>query len=431
MNIKYLVASITVGISLVTVVKAATADNNINNNNVIVEWQEGDNSANIQKAIDSGDDTVIIPNINKPWIVGDRIHARQPNQKIVFEPGVLVLAQKGAFQKKNTSILMVETDNITISGYGATFQMQREDYLNPKLYEKSEFRHNIVVRGSENFVVEGLTLKDAGGDGLFISHGRKVKGKTIPDRTFSSGIIRDVVTDNNYRLGLSIMSAQNLTVENSIFKNTNGTKPASGVDIEPDHEWQRLIDIQFNNNKFINNDRNGIQIGLGKYRGDNIKNVSIAFDGCETTGNHEVGIKINTNKAGVYNGARGNISFANCDINANSENGIHIKSDHTHPDETIKISFEDTVVRNTGNETSESFPITLFNTHEPGVVANIDFGSNFVIQDDFSRPGIFTSKFSRKHGLANIHGTVKIDNPKQKPSFLSDNIENVTLKIIN
>lgn len=424
MKLKYLAASIGVGVvSLIAVIKTATAD-------VVVKWQEGDNSANIQKAINSGDDTVIIPNVGKPWMVGDRILAKQPNQKIVFEPGVVVLAQEGGFQKRNTSILMVTADNVTVSGYGATFKMRGDDFLNPELYERSEFRHNLVVRGANNFVVEGLTLKDAGGDGLFISHGRNVEGQSLPDRTYSSGIVRDIVTDNNYRLGLSIMSAKDLIVENSTFKNTSGTRPASGIDIEPDHEWQKLVNIQFNNNKFINNDRNGIQIGLGKYRGDNITDISIAFDGCEIINNQEAGIKINTNKAGVYNGARGIISVKNCDIDGSGENGIHIKSDHTDPEQTIKLAFEDITVRNTGNKTSESFPITLFNTHEPGVVANIDFGENFVIEDDYNRPGVYTSNFSRKHGLANIHGKIKVNNPQKQPSFLSDNLENVTLEII-
>ncbi|MCC0177473.1 right-handed parallel beta-helix repeat-containing protein [Waterburya agarophytonicola K14] len=428
MNFKYLVSSILVssialGTGFFIFTEASTAD-------VVVEWQEGDNSSNIQKAIDSGDDTVIIPKMNEPWVVGKRIRARQPNQKIVFEPGVLVLAQKGAFQKINDSIMLIEADNVTLSGYKATFQMQKADYLNPELYEPSEFRHNIVVRGAKNFVVEGLTLKDAGGDGLFVSHGPKAQGESIPQQRFSSGVIRDVVADNNHRLGLSIMSAQDLTVENSIFKNTSGTKPASGVDIEPDHEWQKLVNIKFKNNQFIDNDRNGIQIGLGKYRGENITDVSISFDGCEVMRNKESGIKINTNKAGAVDGVRGKISFKDCDIDTSGISGIHIKSDRVNLDEAVKIDFENITVRNTGNESPESAPVVLFNTHAPGVVANIDFGKNFVIYDDAKRPGLLTSNFSRKHGLANIHGQVKINNPNQQPSFLSDNLENVTLEII-
>lgn len=428
MKFKFLVSSIVVvgtvvGAGIFTFAKVSTAD-------TVVEWQEGDNAANIQQAIDSGDNTVIIPNTNKPWIVGDRIYAREPNQKIVFEPGVLVLAEKGAFKQKNSSMLMVEADNVTISGYGATFQMQKADYVNPELYEPSDFRHNLVIRGVNNFVVEGLTLKDAGGDGLFVSHGRLTEGSDIPEKTFSSGIIRDIVADNNNRLGLSIMSAQNLVIENSVFKNSSGTKPASGVDLEPDHEWQKLVNIQFKNNKFINNDRNGIQIGLGKYRGENVGDISVAFDGCQATGNKEVGIKINTNKAGFNDGAKGNISFKNCDIDGSGENGIHIKSDYTDVNETIKIAFENTKVSNTGNKTDESSPVTLFSTKHPGIVSNIDFGKNFVIQDDVSRPGVLTSNFSQKDGLANIHGTVKIENPNKKESFLSDNLKNVTLKIV-
>jgi hypothetical protein len=74
--------------------------------------------------------------------------------------------------------------------------------------------------------------------------------------------------------------------------------------------------------------------------------------------------------------------------------------------------------------------VTLFSTKHPGIVSNIDFGKNFVIQDDVSRPGLLTSKFSQKDGLANIHGTVKIENPNKKESFLSDNLTNVTLKIV-
>ena len=425
MKFKYLVSSIAVGIGIIAIAtKVSLAD-------TTVQWQEGDNSTSIQKAIDSGDNTVIIPKTDKPWLVGKRIHARQPNQKIVFEPGVLILAQEGKFKRRNNSIIMVEADNVTLSGYGATFQMRKDDYLNPQLYEQSDFRHNIVIRGAQNFVVEGLTLKDAGGDGLFVSHGRKVKGQPMPNSTFSSGIIRDIVARDNYRLGLSIMSAQDLTIENSTFKDTTGTKPASGVDLEPNYEWQRLINIQFKNNKYINNDRNGIQIGLGKYSGENTQDVSISFDGCEVMGNHEAGIKINTNKAGVYNGAKGLISFRNCEIDGSGENGVHIKSDHINPKETIKINFEDTIVRNTGNNSSEeSAPVTLFNTHQPGMVANIDFGKNFTIYDDYNRPGVLTSNFSRKHGLANIHGTIKIKNPKKTPSFLSDNLKNVTLEII-
>ena len=425
MKTKYLAASIGISvISLIAVIKTATAD-------VVVKWQEGDNSANIQKAINSGDDTIIIPNVGKPWIISDRILAQQSNQKIVFEPGVVLLAQKGSFKKVHTSMMMVHANNVTISGYGATFQMQRDDYLNPELYERSEFRHALVVRGSNNFVVEGLTLKDAGGDGLFVSHGKKTEGKnSIPERTFSSGIIRDIVTDNNYRLGLSIMSAKDLTVENSTFKNTSGTRPASGVDIEPDYGWQKLVNIQFNNNKFIDNARNGVQIALGKYRGEDTTDVSIAFDGCEIINSDQVGMKIYANKSGVYDGARGLISIKNCDIDGSGENGIFVKSDHVDPEKTIKLAFEDVTISNTANNTEEAAPVILHNTHEPGVVANIDFGTNFVIEDNFNRPAVYTTYFSRKQGLANIHGKIKVNNPKQEPSFLSDNLENVTLEII-
>jgi hypothetical protein len=423
MKSKYLVSLLTIAAGLTLSAQAAMAD-------VVVQWQAGDNSGNIQKALDSGDSTVIIPKAASSWLVGQPIYAKKPNQKIVFQPGVVVEAQPGAFKKDTSTMITIFADNVTLSGYQATLKMRKADYQNPQLYTPSPFRHIVALRGAKNFVVEGLTLKDAGGDGLFVSHGQIVTG-SVPANKYSSGIIRDVVSDNNLRLGLSVMSAQDLLVENSTFQGSSGIAPSSGVDIEPDHDWQKLANITFKNNKFLNNSRNGIQLGLARYRGSNVSDISITFDGCTSTGNGEDGISINAHDAAFTDGPKGFVDFKNCNISGSGHNGIFIKSDHQNPLQTFKINFDDITLNSTATKSTDFFPVSLQNSKKPGVVCNIDFGESFSITDNQSRPALYLNNPAKKEGLTNIHGVIQVKNNNQKESVLGDKLNNVTLKFTN
>ena len=424
MTSKYLVSLLTIAAGLSLSAKAAMAD-------VVVKWQAGDNSANIQKAIDSGDRKIIIPKAAKPWLVGNTIYAKQPNQQIVFQPGVVMEAQPGAFQKVTSTMISVFADNVTLTGYNATIKMRKADYQNPKLYKPSPFRHIISIRGARNFVVEGFRLREAGGDGLFVSHGQRESNTAVPARKYSSGIIRDVISEKNHRLGLSIMSAQDLLVENSIFRGTSGTKPSSGVDLEPDYDWQKLSNIRFKNNKYVNNGRNGIQIGLGRYRGKNVSDISISFDGCQSTGNKEDGISINAHQVGYTDGPKGFIDVKNCKVLGSGENGIFIKSDHKNPAQTFKINFDNITLRNAGIKSTNFYPISLQNSLTPGVVCNIDFGDRFTVFDTKSRPALYVNNPAIKQGLTNVHGTIKVQNNNKKEPVLGNKLTNVTLKFTN
>ena len=418
---KYLVSLITIIAGLNLSAKAVLAD-------VVVKWQAKNNEVNIQKAIDTGDSTIIIPKADKPWLVGGRILAKKPNQKIVFKPGVVVQAQPGAFKNKTHSMITVLADNVTLSGYNATLQMRKADYQNPKLYEPSQFRHNILIRGVNNFVVEGLTLENSGGDGISVAHGQREKNQ-LPARRYSSGIIRNVVADNNHRQGISIMSAKDLLIENSTFKNTSGTRPSAGIDIEPDYPWQKLANIQFKNVDLINNDRHGIQIGLGKYRGQQVENISISFDDCKSIGNGEYGLKIQGIKPGFYNGPQGTINFTNFEVKASGQDGIWFRNDQKDPTKTFKVKFENTSVVNAAQQGSAYFPLRLWNTKVPGGVTNVDFGNDFSVVDNKSRPPLMTNNIARKQGFTNVSGTINVNNPQKKPVNLGDNLKNVTLQV--
>jgi len=66
---------------------------------------------------------------------------------------------------------------------------------------------------------EGLTLRDTGETASYVAGG----GKLNHSRDIH---IKDVVCDNNYRQGISVISVDGLLVEDSRFNNTWGTPPS-------------------------------------------------------------------------------------------------------------------------------------------------------------------------------------------------------------
>jgi hypothetical protein len=64
---------------------------------------------------------------------------------------------------------------------------------------------------------------------------------------------------------MSVISAANLTVENTIFSNTAGTAPACGVDLEPDHPYEDMINVSFTDCSLPGNAGGGFQIFLAAY----------------------------------------------------------------------------------------------------------------------------------------------------------------------
>jgi hypothetical protein len=78
------------------------------------------------------------------------------------------------------------------------------------------------------------------GDGFYLGSARGV--------TFCS-----VVADHNRRQGLSVIEVDRLEVTNSVFSNTQGTRPGAGIDLEPDDVKQRITNVRIHNSKFLNN----------------------------------------------------------------------------------------------------------------------------------------------------------------------------------
>ena len=88
----------------------------------------------------------------------------------------------------------------------------------------------ILIYGSSNVVLDGVTVKDCWGDGIYITDD---SSKSSSNPANSNITLNAVVSDGNRRNGLGIVAGNGITVQNSTFTNTSGTLPQVGIDVEP------------------------------------------------------------------------------------------------------------------------------------------------------------------------------------------------------
>ena len=271
-----------------------------------------DATSAVQSAIDSGASRVIIENMGAPWVV-DRIQLAG-DQEILFEKGVVVIARKGAFRGKGDSLFSAALKkNVTLTGYGATLKMHKADYAGEG-YEKAEWRHVLSICSCSNVRVYGLTLAESGGDGIYL--GVAQAGVTNTDIH-----IKDVVCDANYRQGISVISAENLLIENCVLKNTSGTAPSSGIDYEPNLPDEKLVNCVMRNCVSENNRGDGFELYLENLNAKSA-DVSVRIENCCSIGNNAAVRCVIGN--GPDAAVKGLIEFINCTFKDSRNAGIVI-----------------------------------------------------------------------------------------------------------
>ena len=83
-------------------------------------------------------------------------------------------------------------------------------------------------------VISDIRVESSGGDGIYIQNASDVS------------VIR-VDSNDHYRQGMSVIDVSGLTVLNSSFRNTNGTAPMAGIDIEPSNGIDQIEQIKISN----------------------------------------------------------------------------------------------------------------------------------------------------------------------------------------
>ena len=183
--------------------------------------------------------------------------------------------------------------------------MNKADYQDPSRYAPAEHRMVIALRAVRDVRIVNLTLQSSGGDGIYVG-GYGTNG-------YCENVLIDrVVCDDHHRLGMAVISAANLTVRDSVFKNTRGTNPNSGVDMEPNYPGERLSGIRFENCVFENNTLAGLYISCG-LNGE-AEPVGITARHCVFRGNAN-GLNIAFHSKTTP--PRGSVEFLDCEFYGN------------------------------------------------------------------------------------------------------------------
>ena len=218
-----------------------------------------DDTAALQAAFDKvagTGGTVLVPDgVYMVDAVGDRLLKIRNDTTLKLSPGATIKAIPNGSQ--NYAVLTVAgVSNVTITG--GTLEGDRSQHTS----KEGQWGMGVmIIEGSKNITVSGVTSKEMWGDGFYVG--------TAQDVTFCS-----VVADHNRRQGLSVIEVERLEVTNSVFSNTQGTRPSAGIDLEPDDVKQRISNVRIHKSKFLNNKGPGILVA-GKKNASLISHLEI------------------------------------------------------------------------------------------------------------------------------------------------------------
>ncbi|MEN6545948.1 MAG: right-handed parallel beta-helix repeat-containing protein [Armatimonadia bacterium] len=367
-----------------------------------------DATACLQAAIDSKVPRLIVDNVGKPWIVLPI--KLVSDQEIVFEKGVEVLAKRGEYKGGNDSLFSGRlVKNVTLTGPGATLRMWRDDYAAAP-YTKAEWRHGVQFHSSTNIRIIGLTIAESGGDGIYL-------GAAAPGVTNKDILIRDVICDNNYRQGISVITAENLTIDNCVLSNTAGTAPMAGIDYEPNNPDERLVNCVMRNCRLENNAGGGIFIYVPPLNATSAP-LSMRFENCTSRGDRH-GFAIVTDNI-PEEAVKGSVELSNCTFSDTKGPGIGITN---VPLTGVKMRFENCTLENAAGGEGLEAPITITSRADATEdMGGYDFGRLVIKETKDRRPLAFVDN-SGNVKLRDVKGTLVVERDgKQTETVLTDKL---------
>ena len=244
----------------------------------VSEWgfDPVDSTKFMQAAFDSDVPTIVIDRQAGPWIVGP-IQTAKSGKRIVFEPCVEVQALRGDFRHNDSLFRFNGVTGLRIVGNGGKLRMWREDYADRSKYSFSEHRHALMLLSCRDVRIEGLTCEGSGGDGIYVG----VDNEDDPDPVQPKDIvIRDCICDRNYRQGISVISCENLLIENTVLSNTKGAAPEAGIDFEPNRSHAILSNCVMRNCRMFGNASSAVDISINSP----CRPISITIENCASDG---------------------------------------------------------------------------------------------------------------------------------------------------
>ncbi len=128
--------------------------------------------------------------------------------------------------KNNTRAIKVNTANVTLSNFTVTGN------LDTYPEELSPYNHGIDIE-ADNVKIEHVKVRNCGGDGIYLGG----------DRQINNTVVTNCEISRTRRNGISIISGYGFFIENVKITEIGGADPCCGVDIEPNHETEKVYGI--------------------------------------------------------------------------------------------------------------------------------------------------------------------------------------------
>lgn len=198
-------------------------------------------------------------------------------------PNTTILLDKNAVLKVianpasgYTVLNLINADNSNV--LGGTIQGDRYSHLLTTPFNirngepfYGEWGTGINVTGGDHVSLIGTVYKDCWGDGIQVFPGMKT-WKT--DKQATNLLIKNNVFDHNRRQGVSLGNVNGAVLEGNLFQNTNGTGPASGLDLEPGGDSTEVVEnVTIKNNIFQNNTNQGLTMYAAP--GTHVRNIKV------------------------------------------------------------------------------------------------------------------------------------------------------------
>lgn len=369
-------------------------------------FEPNDATKALQAAIDSGAEKVVVEDINVPWVI--RPITLASDQELVLEAGVVLLAKRGEFKGSNDCLLSASGKrNVRITGKGAMLRMWQDDY-DKQPYEKAEWRHAISIRSCTDVHITGLTILESGGDGIYL-------GVSQRGVTNTNVKIRNVVCDRNYRQGISVISAENLLIENTVLRNTAGTPPMAGIDFEPNYSGESLVNCVMRNCRVEGNSGDGFLLALHNLTSHSVP-ISIRFENCTSLGNRN-GFRLNTGNSEPHTCVPGSVEVIYCRFKGSEQVGISISN---KPGKGCLVRFEKCRITDVAQDNPKLSPIMFMNDFgSTERIGGVEFADCLIV-DRVDRLPLGYSDRAGGLKLAEVSGTLTIESEWERTAYRLD-----------
>ncbi|KKK98557.1 hypothetical protein LCGC14_2641590, partial [marine sediment metagenome] len=186
---------------------------------------------------------------------------------------------------------------------------------------------------------------------------------------------------------ISVISVENLRINNCVFRNTSGHPPSAGIDFEPNRAENKLSNIVISNCISENNEGAGFVVSVRKLDSSSGK-ISVLFYKCYVT-HCKWGLLVGTDSE---QGPRGIVEFRDCVVSNTQESGMWVVASAY----TFDVNFINCKTRNA----PIVFQISRQDDNKPGTI-RLD---NCYVYDSLNRPALTLKPYKGSQGKVNIEG---------------------------